>query len=228
MAASEGEGSKADEKPEPVSPSSRRAFFTKMATFALVLVVAGVGSVTKALISPPATASSDSSTTSGGGVTTLASFPKVKVANMANLRVNQPVFFNYPFEEQPNILVKLGVKAQKGVGPDGDVVAFSQICQHLGCIYSYQAAGSSPSCDDTYQASGPVGYCCCHGSVFDFVSAAAVIGGPSPRPQPQVTLELDGATGDLYAIGMTSPTVFGFNTGSGDVSNDLRGGTPVT
>lgn len=228
MAASEGEGSKAEAKPEPVSPSSRRAFFARMMTFALLLVVGGVASVTRTLISPPASPPSDTSTSSGGGVTTLTSFPKVKVANIADVRVNQPFFFNYPFEEQPNILVKLGVKAENGVGSDGDIVAFSQICQHLGCVYSFQAAGSSPSCDDTYQAPGPVGYCCCHGSVFDLAKGAAVIGGPSPRPEPQVTLELDGPTGDIYAVGMTPPTVFGFNTGSSDVSDDLRGGTPVS
>jgi arsenite oxidase small subunit len=225
LAASEGEGSKPEEKPEPASPSSRRAFVTNMVTFSLLLVAGGVASVTKALISPPA---SDTSNSSGGGVTTLASFPKVQVANVADIQLNQPVFFNYPFEEQPNILVKLGVKAENGIGPDGDIVAFSQICQHLGCIYSFQAAGSSPSCDATYQAPGPVGYCCCHGSVFDLTEGAAVIGGPSPRPEPQVILELDGSTGNIYAVGMAPPTVFGFDTGSSDISNDLVGGTPVT
>jgi Rieske Fe-S protein len=71
-----------------------------------------------------------------------------------------------------------------------------------------------------------VGYCCCHGSVFDLTNAARVIGGPSPRPQPQVQLELD-TTGAIYAVGMGAPTIFGHDTGSTDVTADLQGGNLV-
>ena len=41
--------------------------------------------------------------------------------------MNQPITFNYPLDDEPNIMVKLGQKAEGGVGPDGDIVAFSQI-----------------------------------------------------------------------------------------------------
>jgi hypothetical protein len=41
-------------------------------------------------------------------------------------------------------------------------------------------------------------------------------------------LQFDEATGDIYAVGMGPPTIFGHNTGSSDVSYDLQGGTPVT
>ena len=155
-------------------------------------------------------------------------FPVILVANLSDLEVGSPIDFNYPLEETPNILVKLGQKALNGVGPDGDIVGYSQVCQHLGCIYAFISKGSSPSCNSSYKASGPVGYCCCHGSVYDMVNGAKVIGGPAPRPQPQVILDFDASTGNIYATGMTPPTIFGYDTGSNDVSNDLQGGTLVS
>ncbi|HII40659.1 MAG TPA: Rieske 2Fe-2S domain-containing protein [Thermoplasmata archaeon] len=134
--------------------------------------------------------------------------------------------FNYPLDTEPNVLVKLGQAATGGIGPDGDIVAFSLICQHLGCIWGFLPTGTSPPCNMGYKAPEPVGYCCCHGSVFDLTNAARVVGGPAPRPQPQVQLELD-ASGAIYAVGMGAPTIFGHNTGSSDVTADLQGGNPV-
>jgi len=126
------------------------------------------------------------------------------------------------------MLVKLGVKAQGGVGPDGDIVAFSQFCQHLGCVYGFVPAGKSPSCDNTFKSSGPVGYCCCQGGVYDLLQAAKVTDGPPPRSVPQVLLSFDASSGDISAIGMAPPTIFGHHTGSSDVTYDLQGGTLVS
>jgi arsenite oxidase small subunit len=153
------------------------------------------------------------------------------VANISDLtgaNLGQTVDFNYPLEETPNVLVKLGVKALNGVGPDGDIVAFSQVCQHLGCIWGFVATGDSPGCDSSYKAKEPVGYCCCHGSQYDLTNGAAVLGGPAPRPVPQVILSYDDSTGNIYATGMTPPTIFGYHTGSNNVLFDLQGGTPVS
>jgi arsenite oxidase small subunit len=150
------------------------------------------------------------------------------VANISDIASGAPISFNYPLEETPNLLVKLGVKAEGGVGPDGDIVAFSQFCQHLGCVYGYIPSGTSPACNSAYKASTPVGYCCCHGTIFDLVNGAKVLGGPSPRPVPQVILSFDAPTGNIYATGMGPPSVFGHSTGSNDPLNDLQGGTPVS
>ena len=226
-----------DAHPQKVSEgnsnSSRRNFLKAELAFAVVLVVAGIAAVTRSLVAPLVSYSPTQGITtapqSGGPISTSSSpFPRIKVANMSDLSPGKSITFNYPLEETPNILVKVGVKAEGGVGPEGDIVAFSQICQHLGCIYGYLAAGASPSCDASYQASGPVGYCCCHGSQFDLVKGAKVIGGPSPRPQPQVILEFESLSGDIFATGMMPPTIFGHNTGSNDVLYDLQGGTPVS
>ena len=198
----------------PSADGSRRNFLKAAVAVSAILAVGGVASVAKAVSNPAAGA------TSGG-------FPKVKIANISDLKLNTPLNFNYPLDNEPNILLKLGQKADGGVGPDGDIVAFSQICQHLGCIYGFEAPGDSPDCNTSYQAGGPVGYCCCHGSIYDLLHGAKVIGGPAPRPEPQVTLEID-PSGDIYATGMSPPTIFGHNTGSSDVSADLQGGTPVS
>jgi len=194
----------------------KRTFIKVALTASALLAAGGVAVIAKSI------------TNSQSGVTGPAlSFPRVKIGTVSQLQTNEAVLFNYPLEETPNYLIKLGTKAPGGVGPDSDIVAYSQLCQHLGCNYSFQAPRTSPKCNGAYVASSPVGYCCCHGSVYDLVNGGKVIGGPSPRPLPMVLLDVD-PSGDIYAIGMTPPTIFGHNTGSNDVSADLQGGTPVT
>ena len=200
--------------------NSRRNFLKFATALSALLAVGGIAAVLKSITNtaPPTTATT--------GTSASMQFPRVKVAQLNDLIVGQPISFNYPLDNEPNILVKLGTPAEGGVGPDGDIVAFSSICQHLGCIYGFQAAGSSPSCNPSYKADRPVGYCCCHGSVYDLVNKANVIAGPSQRPQPQVLLEVD-SSGNVFATGMGPPTIFGHDTGSNDVSGDLQGGNPV-
>jgi arsenite oxidase small subunit len=227
---------------------SRRRFLKLSVSVGLVLAVLGITSVAQSLFSPaspepgpppPATetvtqtvvvgstGSSSETSTSSEGSTAASPFPRVKVANVSDLAGGQTVTFFYPLDNTPNLLAKLGQQAEGGVGPDGDIIAFSQYCQHLGCVWGYVPTSGSPKCNSSFTATGPVGYCCCHGSVYDLVNGAKVISGPSPRPQPQVTLEYDNPTGDIYAIGMGPPTIFGHDTGSDDVLNDLQGGTVV-
>ena len=198
---------------------------TKTQTQTATVTVTSIGTRPANASSTGGIASESSTTTSS---TSSGPFPKIMVANISGLTGGKTVTFNYPLEETPNLLVKLGEKAENGVGPDGDIVAFSQICQHLGCIYGFVAVGASPSCDNTYKASGPVGYCCCHGSAYDLANGAKVLGGPAPRPVPQVILNYDDSTGDIYATGMMPPTIFGYHTGSDNVLFDLQGGTPVS
>ena len=203
----EGSGAEADE--------SKREFLKIAAAVSAVLALGGIASVMKSVIIPAVPGGSQSA------------FPKVKVSSLGELAAGKVVIFNYPLDNEPNIIVKLGQKAAGGVGPDGDIVAFSQVCQHLGCIWGYVPTGGSPAVNPAYTAERPVGYCPCHGSIFDLTAGAKVIGGPSPRPQPQVQLEVDSA-GDVFAVGMGPPSVFGHSTGSNNVSDDLQGGTVVS
>ncbi|MDG6995476.1 MAG: Rieske 2Fe-2S domain-containing protein [Nitrososphaerota archaeon] len=159
-------------------------------------------------------------------------WPKVKVANIRDLQDLKPINFNYPLTNTPNVLVKLGVKAEKGIGPNEDIVAFSLICQHLGCIYAFVPKGDSPVCNASYKMPVDGGYCCCHGSHYSFTQEGAVIGGPAPRPVPMVNLELDESSGDIFATSMGPPSIFGHDTGAVEPSAvleaDLTGGTEVT
>jgi arsenite oxidase small subunit len=204
----------------PVAPPSSGS--TKTVTKTVTSTVGGVQS------SGESTSASSSTTSTSSTATTSSPFPVIVVANISDLTGGKPLSFNYPLEETPNLLVKLGVKAEGGVGPDGDIVAFSQFCQHLGCVYGYVPPGSSPACDNTFKPSTPMGYCCCHGTVFDLANGGKVTDGPSPRPVPQVILSFDDSSGDISAVGMGPPTIFGHSTGSNDVLNDLQGGTPVS
>jgi arsenite oxidase small subunit len=167
-----------------------------------------------------------------GGSTKL-SWPVIKIANISSLDPTKPLRFNYPLVDTPNILVRCGKRADNGVGPDSDIVAFSNICQHLGCFYTALTASSSPPCNSAHRATAPEGYCCCHGGQYDLLHNAKVIGGPPPRPVPRVILKYDDSTGNIYALGMGPPTIFGHGPpGTTDPAQllqyDLTGGDIVT
>jgi arsenite oxidase small subunit len=190
---------------DKVADTSRRDFLKIAMTLSAVMAVGGIGTVLKSISNP------------APGLAAALTFPRVKVAH-TSISVNSPVYFYYPLDNEPNFLVKLGQKAAGGVGPNQDIVAFSQICQHLGCNVAYSAQGYN---------GGPAGKCPCHGSVFNLLQSASVASGPSPRSLPQVQLDVD-SSGNIFAVGMGPPTIFGHNTGSSDVNGDLQGGGIVT
>jgi len=211
-----------NEKPD----GSKRNFLKLVLTLGGLATVGSFASMFRILFFVPAP--NAGSTTSVPLV-----WPVIKIANVSTLDPTTPLSFNYPLVETPNILVKLGVQAQGGVGPDNDIVAFSQVCQHLGCIYAFVGTGSAPTCNGSYKATDPVGYCCCHGSIYDLVNGAKVTSGPAPRPVPQVTLKYDSSTGDISAVGMGPPTIFqhgipGTSDPASILQDDLTGGTIVT
>jgi arsenite oxidase small subunit len=199
--------------------------------FKIILAVGGLatlGSIASTLrilgfVPPP---------TQGASNQTLA-WPRIKLVNIAAIDSSKPLRFNYPLVDTPNVLVKVGQKVENGVGPDSDIVAYSDVCQHLGCFYAVLSPSASPPCNSSYTARGWEGYCCCHGGQYDLANGAKVIGGPPPRPVPAVILEYDKNTGDIYAMGMGPPTIFGHGPpGTTDpalvLSNDLEGGEIVT
>jgi len=201
----------------------RRNFLKLILTLGGIATVGSVASAFKLLtfVPPPQ------------GTGTVLAWPVVKVANISNLETNKPLRFNYPLVETPCVLVKCGLAAENGVGPDSDIVAFSDVCQHLGCFYYVLTPGASPPCNSSFVAPGPMGYCCCHGGQYDFLQGAKVISGPPPRPVPQVTLRFDSSTGDITAVGMGPPTIFqhgppGTTDPTQVLQDDLTGGTIVT
>lgn len=135
------------------------------------------------------------------------------------------ILFNYPLTNEPNMLLNLGTAAPNGVGPAQTLVAFSAICQHLGCVppyISYYPAGACGS----FHGGLPFIHCICHGSTYDPLTSASgggasIITGPAQLPLPQVLLHWDSATDFLYAVGVIGPPVRGH-------SNTLLGGSAVT
>jgi len=141
-------------------------------------------------------------------------WPKVRIANAKDLKVGKAVIFYYPLKTTPNLLIKVGKSLDAGVGPEHDVIAFSQICQHQGCYVQY-ADGQAK--------------CPCHAAVYDLMQGGKVLSGPALYPLPFVKLEYDSSTGDIYAVKMTPPVVYGYGaSGSSDADIVLVGGELVS
>jgi arsenite oxidase small subunit len=120
-------------------------------------------------------------------------YPDVAIANLADLKEGEPVFFDYPQAGQRNLLVKLGQgrKAEEGAGPDQDVVAFSAFCAHMG-------APLDTVYDPDHAVLGP---CPLHFSTFDLTKSGMLVMGKATQPLPQVVLSVDDA-GQISATGM--------------------------
>jgi rieske iron-sulfur protein len=76
--------------------------------------------------------------------------------------------------------------------PEG-FVAYSAICTHLGCTVNF-------SHDPMEGAPYPHIHCPCHAGLFNPQAGAKVVGGPPPRPLPQLPLALN-VKGELVAAG---------------------------
>ncbi len=105
---------------------------TAPTTTSLMTVTTATSAATSTM-AVPTTATSQVAASNTG----VAAWPRLLATNMKSLQLLTPLVFDYPIVGTSNIIVKLGVQADNGVGPDGDIVAFSRICQHMGCIYNF-------------------------------------------------------------------------------------------
>ena len=64
-------------------------------------------------------------------------YPSNRLANVHDLKVNEPLNVSYPDKDAPGVLIKLGTRVPGGAGPDGDIVGFSTTCPHKGFPLSY-------------------------------------------------------------------------------------------
>jgi Rieske Fe-S protein len=145
--------------------------------------------------------------------------------------------FNYPLRNEPNFLLNLypptangppsptnpgAENVYGGVGDHKSIVAYSAICQHLGCPAPAIAYYPPGTCPQTFPSStNPSGtfyiHCSCHGSTYDVTNAAANLTGPAVIPLPQVILDVDASSGNISAVGMMGAPVNGhLNTLQGD------------
>ncbi len=167
-------------------------------------------------------------------------------------------FFPYPLNNEPTMILNLGdstntpvkvspttvkvpqtgttYQAPGGVGPYGSIVAFSGICQHLGC--QFPELTFYPPGVKAITVNGPIDkviHCDCHGSTYDPYAGGAVVTGPTVRPLPSAVLEWDPSTDELYVVKMIGPVIYGhpgYESPTEDTvenpTGDLEGGSPLT
>lgn len=125
-----------------------------------------------------------------------------KIANINEVPEGGTKVFLYPGEEDSHrsFLVHLSSEYQAEAAEIGyqyinqGFVAFNTVCTHLQCPIEFPE-------DDAY-------ICPCHGGFFSVVDGT-VLGGPAPRPLPAIRLEIDEASGDIYAAELIGKIGYG-------------------
>jgi len=172
--------------------------------------------------------------------TLLLLLPNGNPVHTSDLVVNNPsvVTFDYPLQNEPNFLLRLGDAANNdvkiesttvdvpatggkyhspaGVGPYGSVVSSSAICQHLGCIPPELRFHPPSSTNFPGQI-----HCDCHGSTYDPYKGFSVVTGPTKSPLPGLVLSYSSKDDTYSATMLVGSTIYGHTT-------DLSGGNPVS
>jgi thiosulfate dehydrogenase [quinone] large subunit len=120
------------------------------------------GTATRGPTQGPATASP--SPTQGGSV----------IASLDGLPVGRAVGFQDP-QLGPAALVRLS---------NDQVVAYSRICTHAGCLVGYDASAELLVCP-------------CHGAEFDPSRGAQPVAGPAPTPLQRIAVHVDASSGNV-------------------------------
>lgn len=118
----------------------------------------------------------------------LVDYPTTRLANVKDLKPNEPLEIAYPDADAPGVLLKLGKAVEGGAGPDGDIVGFSTVCPHKGFPLSYNADSKTMNCPGHY-------------SVFDCEAGGQQTWGQATQNLPQYMLRIDDK-GDIYAEGV--------------------------
>jgi arsenite oxidase small subunit len=116
-----------------------------------------------------------------------SAYPRLRVVELAKLKRNSPVAFSYPLSGQPNVLLDLGRAVPAGVGPRASIVAYSILCQHMGCPVEYDRKLREFDCP-------------CHQSRYDPERLGSIIQGVAMQPLPRVLLQV--RNGSVWAVGV--------------------------
>jgi arsenite oxidase small subunit len=152
--------------------SGRRRFLTGAS-------VAAVGAAASTVMAPQARAAPPAAR---------VNYPSNRLANVRDLKVNEPLKVSYPDADAPGVLIKLGVHVPTGIGPDGDIVGFSTTCPHKGFPLAFSKGDRTLNCPGHY-------------SRFDCEAGGQQVWGHATQNLPQYALRVD-ANGDIYAEGI--------------------------
>lgn len=107
---------------------------------------------------------------------TLLAYPPTKIEGAERVMPGSFLYFNYPKASNPAVLLRT---------MDGQYLAYSRKCAHLGCSVDYDNARRCLTCP-------------CHRGVYDSRNGY-VMYGPPPRPLDQIVLQMRG--GEVWAVG---------------------------
>lgn len=107
----------------------------------------------------------------------LLSYPPVKIEGAESVPPGSFLYFNYPHADDPAVLVR---------AQDGEYLAYSRKCAHLGCSVDYDNGRHCFVCP-------------CHRGAYDARTGYVVLG-PPPRPLDQIVLQVRGG-GAVWAVG---------------------------
>jgi arsenite oxidase small subunit len=106
-----------------------------------------------------------------------AEMPRMKVGEVSSIPVRGSKLFSYPTQADPCILVRQ---------PNGELVAYSQVCTHLSCAVVHNEKENAL-------------FCPCHHGYFS-VDEGRPYAGPPTRPLPRIKLEQHG--NEIFAVGV--------------------------
>lgn len=107
-------------------------------------------------------------------------YPPVKIEGAEQVLPGSFLYFHYPHPNDPAVLVR---------SQEGEYLAYSRKCAHLGCSVDFDGARRCLDCP-------------CHRGVYD-ARTGYVIYGPPPKPLDQIVLQVRGG-GELWAVGRRS------------------------
>ena len=107
----------------------------------------------------------------------LAVYPPQKIAGAERLIAGSYLYFDYPKSGDAAVLIR---------SVEGQYLAYSRKCAHLGCSVDYDKNRRCLVCP-------------CHRGVYD-ARTGYVMYGPPPRPLNQIILEVR-AGGEVWAVG---------------------------
>jgi Rieske Fe-S protein len=107
----------------------------------------------------------------------LLAYPPMKIVGAERVLAGSFLYFDYPKPGSAAVLIRTN---------EGQYLAYSRKCAHLGCTVDFDQAQRSLRCP-------------CHRGVYDS-RTGYVMYGPPPRPLDQIILQVR-AGGEVWAVG---------------------------